>query len=153
MGCTLNGLEIKVAYTRFLSVYQKLWKEYVPLKRKSNDKKRNEWMSKETLNLVRRKHKLWYKIRSDIDKTEYRRKCVDLTRSIRNDKMKWETKLASRAKHDPKLIYSYIRKKMDVKEQIRVLKDDEGELTVDKLEIADILNRHFESVFIKEPPG
>ena len=31
---------------------------------------------------------------------------------------------------------------MDVKKQIRVLKDDEGELTVDKLEIADILNRH-----------
>ena len=57
----------------------------MPLKRKSNDKKRNEWMSKETLNLVRRKHKLWYKIRSDIDKTEYRRKCVDLTSSIRND--------------------------------------------------------------------
>ena len=42
---------------------------------------------------------------------------------------------------------------MDVKEQIRVLKDDEGELTVDKLEMADILNRHFESVFINEPPG
>ena len=56
--------------------------------------------------------------------------------------MMWETKLAARAKHDPKLIYSYIRKKMDVKEQIRVLKDDEGELTVDKLERADILNRH-----------
>ena len=25
-------------------------------------------------------------------------------------------------------------------------------VTVDKMEIADILNRHFESVFIKEPP-
>ena len=42
---------------------------------------------------------------------------------------------------------------MDVKEQIRAIKDDEGELTVDKLEIADILNRHFGSVFIKEPSG
>jgi hypothetical protein len=41
---------------------------------------------------------------------------------------------------------------MDVKEQIEALKDDEGRLTVDKSEIADILNNHFESMFIKEPP-
>ena len=62
--------------------------------------------------------------------------------------MKWEIELASRAKHDRKLIYSYIRRKIDVKKQIRALKDDEGELTVNKLEIADVLNGHFESVFI-----
>ena len=60
--------------------------------------------------------------------------------------------LASRAKHDPKLIYSYIRSKMDVKEQIKSLNDDEGRLTVEKSEIADILNNHFVSMFIKETP-
>ena len=42
---------------------------------------------------------------------------------------------------------------MYVKEQIRSLKDDEGELTVDRSEIADTLNSHFESVFIREPPA
>ena len=42
---------------------------------------------------------------------------------------------------------------MGVKEQIRALKDDEEELTVDRSEIADILNGHFESVFIKESRG
>ena len=41
---------------------------------------------------------------------------------------------------------------MDVKEQIKALKDDEGRLTVGKSEIADKLNNHFESMFIKEPP-
>ena len=88
---TLNGLGIEEAYTTFLSLYQNLWKEHVPLKRISNGKKRNEWMSKETLDIVRLKHKLWYKIRSDIVITKYRRKCVDLTRSIRKDKMKCES--------------------------------------------------------------
>ena len=35
--------------------------------------------------MIRRKYNMWYKIRSDVDKTEYRRKFVDLTRSIRKD--------------------------------------------------------------------
>ena len=77
---------------------------------------------------------------------------MNLTKSFKVEKIEWESKLASRVKHDPKLIYSYIRSKMDVKEQIKALKDDEAMLTVNKSEIADILNNHFESMFIKEPP-
>ena len=41
---------------------------------------------------------------------------------------------------------------MDVKEQIKTLNDDEGRLTVEKSEIAGILNNHFESIFIMKPP-
>ena len=33
----------------------------------------------------------------------------------------------------------------------KALKDEEGRLTVEKSEIADILNNHLESIFIKEP--
>ena len=64
--------------------------------------------------------------------------------------MRLEREPASKAKHDPKLIHTYIRNKMDVKEQIRAIKDDEGRLTVDRSEIADILSNQFESVFVKE---
>ena len=39
---------------------------------------------------------------------------------------------------------------MNIKEEIRALKDDEGRLTVDRLDIADILSNRFESVFVKE---
>ena len=74
--------------------------------------------------MVKQKHKMWYKIRSDTGKAEYRRQCMNLTKSIKKEKIKWESELASRAKHNPKLIYSYIRSKMDVKEQIKALKDD-----------------------------
>ena len=64
--------------------------------------------------------------------------------------MRLERELASKAKHDPKQIHTYIRNKMDVKEQIRAIKDDEGRLTVDRSEIADILSNQFESVFVKD---
>ena len=146
----LNGIGIEKAYSRFLCVYNNVWNEYVPIKGNIHSKKRGEWISKETL--VRQKHMMWYKIRSDKDKAEYRRQGMNLTKSINKEKIKWESELASRAKNDPKLIYSYIRSKIDVKEQIKALKDDEGRLTVEKSEIADILNNHFESIIIKETP-
>ena len=40
---------------------------------------------------------------------------------------------------------------MDAKKQIKALKDYGDRRTVDKSEIADMLNNHFESMFIKEP--
>ena len=39
---------------------------------------------------------------------------------------------------------------MDVKKQIRAIKDDDGRLTVDRYEIANILSNQFEYVFVKE---
>ena len=81
---------------------------------------------------------------------EYRNHCVKLTISIRKERIRMGRELVSKTKHDPKLIHKYIRNKMDVKEQIRAIKDDEVRLTVNRSEIADILSNHFESVFVKE---
>ena len=56
---TLNGFVIEKAYSRFLCVYNNLWKKYVPIKGNANSKKRGEWKSKETLNMVKLKHEMW----------------------------------------------------------------------------------------------
>ena len=50
---TLNGVGIKEAYSRFLCVYDNLWKEFVTIKGNGHSKKRGEWISKESLNMVR----------------------------------------------------------------------------------------------------
>ena len=101
--------------------------------------------------MARQEHNMRYKIRFNTDKAEYRRQFTYLTKSIKKEKIKWESELGSRVKHDPKLIYSYVRCKMNEKKQINTLKDDEGRLTVDKSEIADILKTHFESMLVKSP--
>ena len=75
----LNGLEVNEAYSRFLSVYEKIWNEYVPLKRNCNGRKGKGPMSKEIKGMVRQKHKLWYRIRSEKDKIEYRIQYSKLT--------------------------------------------------------------------------
>ena len=75
----LNGLEVNETYSRFLSVYEKIWNEYVPLKRNFNGRKGKGPMSKEIKGMVRQKHKLWYRIRSENDKIEYRIQYSKLT--------------------------------------------------------------------------
>ena len=67
---TQNGLGVEEAYSRFLCGYNNLWKEYVPIKGNANSIKRGEWRGKDTLNMVKQKHKMWYKIRSDTDKAK-----------------------------------------------------------------------------------
>ena len=107
-------------------------------------------MSEKIRGMIKHKQKLRYKIKSKKDKSEYRRQCIKFTKSTKKEKLKPERELASKAKRDPKLIYTYIRNKMDVKEQIRALKIDEGMLIVDRSDIADILSNQFESVFVHE---
>ena len=64
----LIDLKLMKPHSRFISVYEKIWNEYVPLKRNCNGRKGKGTMSKEIKGMVRQKHKLWYKIRSEKDK-------------------------------------------------------------------------------------
>ena len=51
------------------------------------------------------------------------------------------------SKKDPKLVYSYIRSNMVVKEQFRILKGVDGSLETEKNGMAELLNSQFKSVF------
>ena len=54
----------------------------MPIKGNANSKKRGIWISKETLIMVKQRHKMWYKIRSDTDKAKYRRQCMNLLETL-----------------------------------------------------------------------
>jgi len=66
-------------------------------------------------------------------------------------KKKYEWNLASKSKTDPKLIYSYIRGKMCVKENVKALRTGENLTTTDREAITNELNNQFKSVFVHEP--
>jgi hypothetical protein len=59
--------------------------------------------------------------------------------------------LSQMAKSDPKAIYSYVRSKQVVKENVRAFKDKNGELVTERCQIAEILNKQFKTVFVLEP--
>ena len=124
--------------------------KFIPLRRESNGIKRDAWMSDELREKLRSKHRAWHRIRSKADRVVFRKESKKLKKAIKSAKLQFEKELGERAKKDPKLIHCYIRNKLEVKEQIRVLKDKEGKLVADSKEIAEMLNAQFKSVFSQE---
>ena len=56
-------------------------------------------------------------------------------------------------KDKPKQLFNYVREKQKVKLGISRLENEEGNLTEDEKEAANVLNRFFQSVFTEEPDG
>ena len=86
-------------------------------------------------------------MRNETDRKEFRKNSKALKQNITKAKKDYEKDLSRRAKKDPKLVYFYIRSKMEVKEQIRVLKRADGSLETESKGMADLFNSHFKSVF------
>ena len=55
-----------------LSMYEKIWNDFVPLKRNCNGRNGKGPIRKEIKGMIRQKHMLWYRIRSEKDKIKYR---------------------------------------------------------------------------------
>jgi len=55
-----------------------------------------------------------------------------------------------KAAKNPKLLYSYMNSQKKVKDNIKALKNSTGEITQNQKEIADILNKNFQDVFVRE---
>ena len=58
-----------------------------------------------------------------------------------------------RIKKEPKNLYKYLNSQQVVKESIRALKKSDGEFTQGRMEIANLLNKNFQSVFVIEDEG
>ena len=64
--------------------------------------------------------------------------------------LRHESKISSNMKTDPKMFYSYARSKMDVKEGVGSLKDEDGRDTADVGKMTCILNQYFATVYTEE---
>ena len=69
---------------------------------------------------------------------------------VRKAKRRHESKISSNIKTDPKMFYSYARSKMDVKEGIGSVKDEDGTNTTDVGKMTCILNQYFATVYTEE---
>ena len=114
---------------------------------------KKKWMTKETMNVVKEKHKAYKKYRklkTNESKDDYNRakqKAIYATKKARTD---FETRTADNIKENPKEFYSYVNNKTTVRSEIAVLKNRNGELAILPHEKADMLNNYFASVFTKE---
>ena len=55
--------------------------------------------------------------------------------------------LAAKSKKEPKLVHAYVRSKLILKDTVRALRDERVDLIMGKGKIADLLNKHFHSIY------
>lgn len=116
------------------------------------------WIKEDLKNLIRKKKNLRYmnlaRKWKDIDLCkDYRPICKMVTSETKRPRLVNERNLVEKAKQNPKLLYKYLNSQQAVKESIKALKKSNGELTQDPKEIANLLNKCFQEVFVTEQDG
>ena len=132
-------------------------RSYNPL---ADNSKRSTPLEKETVTLIKKKHRLWTRYMETRDKKYHkefcktRNKVKTLTRKAKRDH---EKSIALEAKNNPKKFWNYVKAKTKIKTGISNLEytDDSGHLQItntDK-EKAEVLDKFFCSAYTKEPEG
>ena len=67
--------------------------------------------------------------------------------TIRKAKKSFEKKLSENIKNDPKSFYAYVRSKSKAKPKVWPLSDENNSLVDDDVQMCNILNEYFRSVF------
>ncbi len=98
---------------------------------------------------------MWCRVRATNFKNqellkEYRKLRTSIPKEIKMSTIEYEKSLAKAIKSDPKLFYAYANKNKNIISKIQSMRNIKGEVIIDKLEIANILNTSFQSVFVKE---
>ena len=70
----------------------------------------------------------------------------DITHEIHQDLDRREAKVISKIKDNPKVFYGYAKKHSSIRNEITMLKTDDGYIT-DKKCVADVFQSQFSSVF------
>ncbi|XP_065671758.1 uncharacterized protein LOC136089635 [Hydra vulgaris] len=84
---------------------------------------------------------------------EYKLTCKLVKKEIKIARLAYENVLVKRSKTNPKLLYNYLNSQQLIKESIRALKTTNGDLTQEPREIANLLNKCFQDVFVIEEEG
>ncbi len=122
---------------------------FVPTKARRNANNPT-WMTREILQKIRRKRRLWKKAKHGEDTEEYKKAEKEVNNMIRNAKRKLEKKLAFDKVKNSKPFYAYVKKRTKTRTTVGPIKTASGQLTKNDNETAEELNKFFSSVFTKE---
>ncbi|XP_068214381.1 uncharacterized protein [Palaemon carinicauda] len=113
-------------------------------------------MDRETLESVRKKHRLfrrWQQTREKDDYTAYLKARNRASKKCKKAKRGLEARVAAEAKTNPNAFLSYDKSKTTTKSGIGDLKKEDGSKTASDIEKAEILNDFFQSIFTQEDDG
>jgi hypothetical protein len=155
----LAGLSVETQYNLFLDHYNQTCDKHIPLKRAANLKKiKPVWLNNDIKKASKVKFKLFFEKRKSNPiekKLEIQKQFNDASRKVKKlvffAVLDYEKSIIKECKKNPKVLYSYINKQKKFKETIRSLRNQNEELTCDRVEIANLLNDQFFSVFSRTP--
>jgi hypothetical protein len=143
----------------FLERYKTTCNKHIPTTTAAKNVINSPWATPLVLKAINEKRTAWWKyITASI---HHKATLLDAYRIARKNafktckaaKMKYEEDIVERARHEPKLLYSYVRQSQSTPDRIHGLRDTAGKLTTDDNAICRILNSSFQTVFTQEPIG
>ncbi|RMZ95631.1 RNA-directed DNA polymerase from mobile element jockey-like, partial [Brachionus plicatilis] len=130
----LKTLSIQSSYDKFIQVYSEACARFVPVKRTKRDKK-PPWLKPDVKKAIRSKIASWdVYINSGKDESAYREyvKARNFAKNLINKKIyEFEAQIASEAKSNPKILFSYVKSKQVIKDQIRLIRTKDGTALTD----------------------
>jgi hypothetical protein len=139
-------------WAEFKSILTYLTNEYIPVV-KTRSKFRPKWLTVEIMRLIRKKKREWktaihYNTGPVVE--NYKKLEKEVSKKIKNAKKRFEKEMAFNEDRNRKKFSNYVKSKTKSRGSIGPLKNSNNEMTVNKQEMANILNKFFASVFTSE---
>ncbi|XP_065679077.1 uncharacterized protein LOC136093765 [Hydra vulgaris] len=152
-----KDLNVDHCYSAFVQKYNELIELNIPKKRARFDQKvkKDPCITIEVKALIRKKKNLWNQLRAGKFKylnklNEYKAVKKLVKSKLKESTIDYEKNLINNAKKNPRLFYKYAKKNQKNIGKIQSMKNYANVLTSDRHEIVNILNKSFQSVFVKE---
>ena len=111
------------------------------------------WMNEDTLRSLKRKRTKWKKFkycRNGYNKEQYIQARSEANKKVKGAKSDYEKEVSGKTKSNSKVFWKFIQTKTKVKDEIKCIIDDEGDVHTDDNTKAELLNSYFRSIFTQE---
>ena len=151
----LDGGDVDGKWGVIVSHIMEAVQRYVPRKTFTggSSRRKPEWLSDSVQNDIRDKKDAFDKFkktRNSEDYKNYTKRRNKVKKEIRNSIKSIEKEIAKNSKHNPKLFYKYLNKKLKTTATLTNIKNKDGTVPETEKETADVLNDYFSSVFTRE---
>ena len=158
-------MSMERSWSFFKTTLLDIFNRYTPKKTINVGQRKKHWMNRETLEVVREKHRhfrKWQEMKSEKNREKYysaeieqQRRCYSRSSNqarwqCRKAVSSYEKYIASGVKKNARAFWSYVNSKITTRESVCNLTKPDGSKTETDQEKAEVLQDFFSSVFTKE---
>ena len=139
-----RGKSVQDCWERFKAIVILLVEEFIPMVK---PKDYNEpWMNSKIMKLWKKKQHAWNRVRT-YGWAGYKRSRNKLRKTIRKARRLYERKIARKARHNKRAFYKYVRSRLTVRPEITTIRNEDGQLKENDIDLTEIIGRYFDTVF------